>query len=67
MKDNNNLIIGTMFSLVFWVVAVIMFLVAHFTTSNITEVVCVVFGIIFVIMGVIGLIATITGNDDMWP
>lgn len=67
MKDNNNLIIGIMFSFVFWVVAVIMFLVAHFTTSNITEVVCVVFGIIFVIMGVIGLIATITGNDDMWP
>lgn len=67
MKDNSNILIGIVMSLLFWFIALIVFLVAHFTTSNLVEVTCVVFGVVFVIMGIIGLIATITGNDDIWP
>lgn len=67
MKDNNNILIGIIMSLAFWFIALIMFLVAHYTTSNLTEVICVVFGVICVIMGILGLISTITGNDDVWP
>lgn len=62
MEDNSNFGFSIVALVIFWLLAGILFVIAHFTDNVVLETLCNVLGIVAIIMGVSSIFEEIMNN-----